>query len=84
MLKGNLAHNFVPYCLFHLLSHLDIVKHLKVRNIENIGLIQSCGRNTMKFENSPESGIPMSPCVMSSNWEFPWRGIWNHYGGPSI
>ena len=31
---------------------------LKVRNTEDIGLIRSCGRNTMKFKNPPQSGLP--------------------------
>ena len=59
--KENLAHTFVPYCLLYFSSHLDIIKHFNVSNTENIGLIQTCGRNTMKFENPPQSGFPNDP-----------------------
>ena len=58
LMKGNLAHNFVPYCLLYFSSHLDIIKSLKVRNTENMGLIWSCRGSTMKFENPPQSGFP--------------------------
>ena len=82
-LKGNLAHNFVPHCLLYFSSNLDIIKPSKVRNTENIGLIRNCGRNTMKFENPPQSGFPNeSLCDViklgipfERNLEFLWRKL---------
>ena len=58
VLKGNLAHNFMSHCSLHFSSHLDISNPSKMRNTENIGIIQNCGRNTMKFANPPDSGFP--------------------------
>ena len=81
MLKGNLAHNFIPYCLLYFSCHLDIIQPFKMRNTENIGSIRRCGRNTMKFENPPLSGFPKeSLCDVINlgipferNLEFLWR-----------
>ena len=48
----------MPDCLLYFSSHLDIIKPFRMRNTENIGLILSCGGNTMTFVNPPESGFP--------------------------
>ena len=81
LFKGNLAHNFVPHCLLYFSSNLDIIKPSKVRNLENIGLIRSCGRNTMKFENPPQYGFPNESLCDVIKLAFPLKGIWNSYGG---
>ena len=81
IIKGKLTHNVVPYCLLNLSSPLDIIKPFKMRNTENIGLIQSSGRNTIKFENRPQSGFPneslcdviKSGIPFERNFEFLWR-----------
>ena len=41
----------------------------------NINLVE--GENKIKYGNPVNLGFPISPCVMSLDWEFPSRRKWN-------